>query len=194
MKKIVQLIILLLILSCSSTKSIEKKTIEKIDVKTHKIKTIVFDYVGVINSEKLNFIKNNYKWKHEEILIINYSQPVKSCHFDNQVINSVTKKFWKEFYAKIDTENCLNIKVLANGKRFIGKLDNMIYFDDKDDFLLKNFFERKRSCFGILTIHKNGNYLQYNGHYSERDVAQYIYDLKNNYLEKYYQKNNKKHF
>ncbi|TMM31160.1 hypothetical protein FDT66_04110 [Polaribacter aestuariivivens] len=186
-KSVIILILLFIVVSCSSSKLIEKPT-EKINVKTHKRKTIIYDYVGFIDIEKLNFIKKNYKWNNEEVLIINYSQPVKSCHFDNHKINSVTKKFYKEFYEKIDTENCLNIKVLANGERVRRKLDNISYFDDKDDFLQTIFFERKKSCFGILVIHKNGNYLQYNGHYSERDVAQYIYDLKNNYLEKYYQK------
>lgn len=54
-------------------------------------------------------------------------------------------KGWKDFYSKINTKDCLNIKVLANGERVKNELDNINYFDDKNNFLLTNFFGRKKS-------------------------------------------------
>jgi hypothetical protein len=111
-------------------------------------------------------------------LIINYSQPINSCHFDNNKITSEGKKWWRDFYSKINTDDCLNINVLANGERVKRRIDNLNYFDDKYDFLLKNFFKRKSSCFGVLVLNDEGYYIQFNGHYSERQVSKYIENLK----------------
>lgn len=112
------------------------------------------------------------------MLIINFTQPLSSCHFYNNEINSTSEKFWADFYSKIDLENCSNIFVLSNGEKVKKKLDNKKYFDDKDDFLLQNFFNRKKTCFGVIVISKAGYYIQYNGHYSEIQVAQFIENLK----------------
>lgn len=71
----------------------------------------------------------------------------------------------------------MNIKFLANGERVKRKLDNISYLDDKNDFLLKNFFDRKKSCFGVLVINQDGDYIQYNGH-SERQVAKFTENLR----------------
>ncbi len=171
-KTILQILIGLTILSCSSTKIIDSVN----------EKPITYDYADKIDSEKLNFIKTNYVWNNEKILILNYRQPINSCHFDNNKITSESKKWQKEFYSKINTDDCLNIEVLANGERVKEKLDNIKYFDDKNDFLLTNFFGRKKSCFGVLVINNEGYYIQYNGHYSEKQVAKYIENLKNKYV------------
>ncbi|WP_055445199.1 hypothetical protein [Lacinutrix himadriensis] len=141
-------------------------------------KPILYDFADKINTEQLNFIKKNYNWNNEKLLIINYSQPISSCHFDNNKITSDSKKWWRDFYSKINTEDCLNIKVLSNGELVKRKLDNIKYFDDKNDFLLNNFFSRKKSCFGVLVLNEQGDYIQYNGHYSERQVAKFIENLK----------------
>ena len=172
-KTILPIIISLTILSCSTSKTVENKKVESLNEKP-----ITYDYADKIGSEKLNFIKRTYNWNNEKILILNYSQPIDSCHFDNNKITSEGKKWWKDFYSKINTEDCLNIKVLANGERVKNKLDNLKYFDDKNDFLFTNFFGRKKSCFGILVINNEGYYIQYNGHYSEKQVAKYIANLK----------------
>lgn len=179
MKKItLQLIVCLILTSCSSTKNLDDKKSNTHQVKPIEVKPITYDYADKINSAKLEFIKKNYNWKSQKVLIINYSQPISSCHFDNNKITSEGKKWWRDFYSKIDTHNCLNIEVLAEGERVHRKLDNVRYFDDKYDFLLTNFFERKKSCFGVLVLNDEGYYIQYNGHYSERQVAKYIENLK----------------
>lgn len=172
-KTIVQIIVCLIITSCSSTKNMDEK-----QNSIRKEKPITYDYANKINSAKLNFIKKNYHWTHEKILIINYSQPISSCHFDNNTITSEGKKWLRNFYSKINTDNCLNINVLANGENVKSKLDNVNYFDDKYDFLLTNFFDRKKSCFGVLVLDDQGYYIQFNGHYSERQVSKYIENLK----------------
>ena len=171
-KALLNIIFGLSILSCSTTKTIENKKVDSINESP-----IIYDYTDRIDSEKLNFIRKTYNWNNEKILILNYSQPINSCHFDNNKITSEVKKWWKDFYSKINTEDCLNIKVLANGERVKNKLDNINYFDDKNDFVLTNFFDRKKSCFGVLVMNNEGYYIQYNGHYSEKQVTKYIYGI-----------------
>ena len=174
MKKVLfKIFIFLSIVSCSSTKGVENK-----ENNIENEKPIYYDFADKMDSEKLLFIKNNYNWNNEKILIINYKQPISSCHFDNNKITSEGKTWWKNFYSKVDTENCLNIQVLANGERVKKKLDKIYYFDDENEFLLTNFFDRKKSCFGVLVINDQGDYIQYNGHYSERQVDKFIKNLK----------------
>lgn len=160
-------------LSCSAT-----KTVENTKVDTQNEKLITYDYADKIDSLKLDFIKKTYNWNIEKILILNYSQPIDNCHFNNNKITSEGRKWWRKFYSKINTEDCLNINVFANGESVKNKLDNLNYFDDKNDFLLTNFFSRKQSCFGVLVLNSKGYYFQYNGHYSEKQVAKYIENLK----------------
>ena len=170
-KTILQILIGLLILSCSTTKNVETK-IADVNNESQNY------YSGNINAEQLNFIKLNYNWNDEEILIINYKQPISYCHFNNNKITDSGIKWWKDFYSKINTENYLNIQVLANGERVRSWLDNVNYFDDKNNFLLENFFSRKKTCFGVLIVNNEGNYIQYNGHYSEIQVTLIIENLK----------------
>lgn len=173
MKKILIGLIILLLYSCSTTKNLDNETND-----SKKEKPIIYDYADKISNEQLTFIKKTYNWGDEKILIINYSQPINYCHFDNNKITSKSKKWWNEFYSKINTEACLNIEILANGERVQQKLDNINYFDDKNDFFFTNFFIRKKSCFGVIVINNQGFYIQYNGHYSEKQVAKYIENLK----------------
>ena len=170
MKKILLGLILIIFYNCSVTNTENSLTSIQKDKKTN----VSFDFAGTVETTDIDFLKKNYNWNDERILIINYSQPISSCHFNNNTNSESSKKWWENFYSKINTENCKNIKVLSNGERVKGKLDNIKYFDDKDDFLLKKFFDRKKSCFGVLVINTDGDYIQFNGHYSERQVARFI--------------------
>lgn len=49
---------------------------------------------------------------------------------------------------------------------------------DKDNFLLNNFLKEKKTCFGVMVLNEKGVYLQYNGHYSEKQVSSFIEKLK----------------
>ena len=171
MKKIIlQILTGFLAISCSSTKELNTNNIAEQPVSA--------DFTGKVDSQNLDLIKQHYHWKDEEILIINYKQPISSCHFNNNKITSKSKNWWNEFYFKIKTDNTLNIHVLANGEKVKNKLDDLKYFDDKNDLLWNNFFYRKKSCFGVLVLNKDGDYFQYNGHYSERQVEVFIDSLK----------------
>ena len=165
---------LFLFLSCSSTKT----TAGKDSVNAQSEKPVLLDFAGELSAEQLSFVRTAYHWESDEVLIINYSQPIANCHFDNNQINNASERWWNDFYSKVNTENCRIIKVLSNGERVRGKLDEEYYFDDKNDFLFENFFNRKQSCYGVLVINTRGEYLQYNGHYSEKQVEKYIEALK----------------
>ena len=167
MKKTLIGFIIITFYNCSTTKT------------TNSLHTeIVYDYSGKVDNEQLIYIQKKYKWETNGILIINFNQPLSSCHFNNNRINKTTEKFWQNFYSKINTDNCSNVFVLSNVEKVKKKIDYKKYFDDKDDFLLQNFFNRKKTCFGVLVINLNGYYMQYNGHYSKRQVTKFIESLK----------------
>jgi len=86
-------------------------------INPEKIKTIECDFANRVNEKSLNFIKKNYNWNTCKILVINYSQPLNYCHFDNNLISKQIIKFFEDFYVKINKEDCLLIKVRSNGKR-----------------------------------------------------------------------------
>lgn len=165
MKKYLLLIFIGLQFACSGSRKTNSNSPE-------------YDFTDKLDQEDLAYLKEVYHWKEEKVLIINFIQPESSCHFDNHKITPSGKAWWKNFYSQMNTENCLNIHVYANGKRVIGKLDGQKYFDDRDGFLLDNFFRRKRSCYGVMVVNDEGKYLQFNGHYSEGLVENYIQLLK----------------
>lgn len=174
MKKItLQILIGLFIVSCSSTKKFEHKTNE-----IQNKNTIYYDFAAKLNPEQLLFIKSNYNWNNKKVLIIKYRQPISYCHFDNNKITIGVEKWRKNVYSHKYADNCLIIEVLANGERVKKKLDNVNFFDDKNDFLLNSFFNRRKSCFGVLVVNNTGDYIQYNGHYSEKQVAKFVEILK----------------
>jgi hypothetical protein len=175
MKKIIIVLIVFLFYSCSTTKNVENKKND-----SNNEKPITYDYADKINDEQLNFIKKNYNWTNEKILILSYIQPIaiSTCNIDYKTIPESGKKWRKDFYSKINTEGCLNIQVFGSGEIIKSKLDNITYFDDKDDFLYENYFSRKKSCFGILVINNEGYYIQDNGHTSEKQVEKFIENLK----------------
>jgi hypothetical protein len=134
-------------------------------------KTIIADFTGKLSNDELIFTKQQFNWHSEKILIINYTQPRSSCHFSNHT-HPKNSSWWKKFYSKIDLQDCLN--TFACSQKHNKK---HLYFDETN-FLLNHFFIRKASCFAVLVINENGDYLQYNGHYYEDEVSNYIEYLK----------------
>ncbi|MGB1308711.1 MAG: hypothetical protein ACPG6B_07360 [Oceanihabitans sp.] len=165
--------ITILILSCSSAKN----TNNSIADENSKEEIITYDFTGKVDANELKFLKENYNWNTWRILIINFKQPLSDCHFNNHKI-SKKNPYWNKYYSKIDAENCLNIHVMANGEQNFKNIDNKNIFDDKNDFLESKFFGRKKSCFGVLVINSEGYYIQYNGHYSKKQVSKYIENLR----------------
>ncbi len=136
-------------------------------------KLIKTDFKGKINNEELKFIKQQFDWNEEKILIINYTQLRSDCHFDNHKHLKEGGKWWKKFYSKIELNNCLNKFACSEKHKGISDL-----YIDRTNYFLKNYFSHKKSCFAVLVINKNGDYMQYNGHYSEEQVSHYIKTLK----------------
>jgi hypothetical protein len=179
MKKILIGLIIILFYSCSATINLENQTND-----SKNEEQIIYDYADKISDEQLTFIKKAYNWNDEKILIIDYVQPIEisPCELDYKSIPNSGKKWRKDFYSKINIEGCLNIQVFGSGEIIKeSKLDNITYFDDKNDFFYKNYFSRKKSCFGILVINNDGYYIQHNGHTSARQVAKYIEKIKTCY-------------
>jgi hypothetical protein len=182
MKKIIIALTIIIFYNCSTSKNTESKkfVIENEKVVVGDGKTVIYDYADKINSEQLNFIKKTYNWKNEKILIIDYVQPISisTCNINYSKIPDSGKKWRKEFYSKINTEDCLKIQIFSNGEKLKKRLDNIIYFDDKNDFLFDIFFSRRKSCFGVLVLNNEGYYIQHNGHTSENQVSKFIENLK----------------
>ncbi|WP_191859264.1 hypothetical protein [Hanstruepera ponticola] len=135
--------------------------------------TIEYDFTGKLNEGQMKFMNNYYNWDSKEILIINFSQPRSDCHFDNHIHKTGYTKWWKDFYEKIDIKDCSNIFVCSEKHN----RDKTLFYD-KANFLYDNFFSRKESCYGVLVLNKNGDYLQFNGHYTEKQVSKFKENLK----------------
>ena len=167
MKKLL-LIFLILSISCSST----KETSENEEIPEDYVPKV--DFLGRLEKEEIRFLKNNYKWADGEVLVINFKQPGSECHYDNSNVSRASRKWWKRFYLKVNRDNYSNIQVISDSHRVEKHIDNEFFFGDKDKFLLENFFNRRKSCLGVLVINEAGEYLQYNGEYSEKQVAKFI--------------------
>ena len=68
MKRLIILLIGIIFLSCSYSKEINIKKINP-----EKVEKNIFDFSGKIDKESLSFIKENYLWNNEKILIINFT-------------------------------------------------------------------------------------------------------------------------
>lgn len=133
----------------------------------------------VITESQLKFIKEKYNWNSEGLLIINFVQPNENCFYDNNgnIENSI--KWWEKFYSKIDLKKILNIYVYSDKISANKIIDSQSKFEDYDDFLLRNFFNIKKECYGILVVNSKGEYEIQEGEYSEKQVKNFIKTLKN---------------
>jgi len=138
MKRLIILLIGIIFLSCSSSKEINIKKINP-----EKVEKNIFGFSGKIDKESLSFIKENYLWNNEKILIINFRQPKSYCHFNNSFINNQSLNFQKRFYSKINTNDCLIINVLSNKKNIRKKLMQKKHYIDKNKYFLNNFLIEK---------------------------------------------------
>lgn len=172
MKKKFYGFIIILFFSCST-----QKTTESISKETLK-NSFVFDYAGKLNQKQFDFIKTTYQWNNEKILIINFRQPKSFCHFDHCEHYLKGNKWWRDFYSKVALESCQNLFVFSDKFRLDINIDDKNNFEDKNSFLLTNFFKKKKSCFGVMVLNERGGYFQFNGDYSQKQVASFIENLK----------------
>jgi len=132
----------------------------------------------ILSETQLKFIKEKYKWNSENILIINFVQSSKNCFYDNNANLDNSAKWWKKFYIKIDLSNVSNIYIYSDKISAKKVIDYETKFEDYDDFLLNNFFNIKKECYGILVINSIGEYEIEEGEYSEKQVENFIKALK----------------
>lgn len=136
------------------------------------------NYNRKLTESQLKFIKENYNWNGENILIINFVQPKRNCFYDNYEHMNTSVNWWAKYYAKIDLTNITNIFVYSD--KFAAKevIDSKTHFEDKENFLLKNFFLNGSECYGVLIINKMGDYQKEDGEYSQKTVERDILKLK----------------
>jgi len=129
---------------------------------------------------QLDSIAKIYNWKSKEFLIINFKHSSDHCFWDNNANNEAGKKWWENFYKKLDTSKTQNIYVFSDQKRAKKIIDNKIYFGDTSDFIYKTFFsQQKKDCFGLLVINKNGDYNIAFGEYSIEKTKEFLKNLSN---------------
>jgi hypothetical protein len=132
---------------------------------------------GKLTEIQLNFVKENYNWNTEDIIIVNFRQPRTNCSYDNYINLNNSVSWWNSFYSKINLKNTLNIFVYSNKKAALNVIDSKTHFEDKNNFFLNIFFSDVRECYGLLVINKLGYYKKINGEYSENEVTNFIESL-----------------
>lgn len=137
-----------------------------------------FGNKGILTELQLKFIKENYNWKSEEILIINFLQAKENCFWNNNENPNSSIKWWEKFYSNINLKNISNIYVYSDKISAKNIIDSKTRFEDYNNFLLNNFFNIKKECFGVLVINSLGEYEVAEGEYSEKQVETLIKKLK----------------
>ncbi|MCB0445677.1 MAG: hypothetical protein R2812_08425 [Gelidibacter sp.] len=133
---------------------------------------------GKLTDAQLEYVKKIYNWNSEELLIVNFKQPERRCHYNNYQHFKESEKWWDAYYSKIELTNVRNIFVYSDSKKAKEIIDSKKHFADMDSFFLNNFFSKEKTCDGIVIINKNGDYQKKAGEYTLIDIAQLINKLK----------------
>jgi hypothetical protein len=139
----------------------------------------VFSQENVLPKNQLISIKNEYDWKKEDYIIINYRMPIQNCPYDSYS-NLDKTALWlqKSVYGRVTVENYRNIFVYADKLAAKKILDFKTHYDDIGHYFLKTFFDIKGSCYGVLVINKEGKYNYIIGEYSHIDIHNLVDSLK----------------
>lgn len=139
----------------------------------------VFSQENTLPKNQLISIQNEYDWKKEDYLIINYRMPQNYCPYDNYS-NLDKTALWlqKSVYGRVTVENYRSIFVYADKQAAKKILDFKTHYDDIGHYFLKTFFDNKGSCHGVLVINKEGKYNFIFGEYSHIDIHNLIDSLK----------------
>lgn len=129
--------------------------------------------------DQMNSIKYEYNWKSENFLIINYRFLAKDCSYDNYGELKKTYNWFNEsIYTKLDSTLFRSVFVYADKLAAKEILDNKDNYADIGHYFLKNFFNQKNNCYGVLVINKVGNYKVILGDYSKKDIENMLEALK----------------
>ena len=137
-----------------------------------------FETKKSLTQTQLKFIKDNYKWNTEKLLIINFRHKRENCFYDNTTNLEGGRNWWSKFYSKINLNKVLNIYVYSDSVSAKKIIDTKTKFEDYVDFLLATFFNTKKECYGILVINSNGEYEIHEGEYTVKQVKGFIKTLK----------------
>ncbi|RKS42759.1 hypothetical protein BC962_3046 [Gillisia mitskevichiae] len=130
-----------------------------------------------LDSDELQFIRENYGWNESDLIIINFKEPNSNCWYDNYKSPKKANKWWDEFYSDIKLINIRNVFIYSDSKRVKSVIDFDKHFPDYSNFFLNKFFNKENTCFGLLIIHKNGSYISKNGEYTKSDILTMISKL-----------------
>lgn len=175
MKKIIAGLILLIAFGCNSSKVSTNKKPNVIDNRDYMLGSSN----GVLDSVQIQFLKQNYNWKSEKNLIINFKESESNCKRAGYIIGtSGSKKEQKTqtaFYSKINLDNCLNIFIYSEIKGIERFIDNKTYFKDIDNELLNSFFRNETVCYGKVILNQNGKFVSFSGpHFSLKHLKAYL--------------------
>lgn len=133
---------------------------------------------GNLNQAQLDFVKENFNWTSEDILIVNFKQPRNKCHYDAYENLKASTKWWTNFYSQMDLNNTHNIFVYSDAKKAKNTIDSKNHFADFENFFLTYFFFKNLTCEGIVVIHKDGAFRKKAGEYIQKDIEQFISELR----------------
>ena len=139
----------------------------------------VFSQENTLPNNQMVSIKDEYDWKKEDYIVINYRMPNEYCPYDSYTnLEKSYAWFQKEIYAKVTVKNYRNIYMYADKLPAKKILDFKTHYDDIGHYFLKKIFDKKGSCYGVLVINKAGKYNYIIGEYSHIDVQNLIDSLK----------------
>ncbi|NJM79876.1 MAG: hypothetical protein HC854_10145 [Flavobacterium sp.] len=140
---------------------------------------ISFSQEIIIPKDQMNSIKYEYNWKEEAFLIINYRFPKDYCPRENYSdLDRTYNWLHTKVYPNLDTKSYRNIYVYADKLAAKPILDNVTHYDDIGFYFLKNYFDYKGNCIGLLIINKKGEYKYIIGEYSSKDIQNLTEALK----------------
>ena len=103
--------------------------------------------------------------------------PRKRCQYDNYKNLNTTKIWWTKFYKKVDLTKAENRFVYSEDTNTKSIIDNKIYFLDRNNYILNEFFSNDEVCFGVVVIDKAGDFEYKAGEYSEVEINDFINKL-----------------
>ena len=127
---------------------------------------------------QLEFIREKYKWNSENLLLINFVHASERCFYNNNLNLENKSLVWKEFYSKVDLYGVLNIYVYSDSIAAKYIINNHTVFQDFDNFLLNQFFNSKKECYGVLIVNSAGKYEMKEGEYAPSEIENFIKKLK----------------
>lgn len=131
-----------------------------------------FSQEKVIPKDQMESIRYEYNWKEEEaFLIVNYRFPQDYCPYENYTeLQNTYNWLNNKVYSKVDMTKSRNVFIYADKLAAKPILDNETHYDDIGHYFLKNFFDKKGNCIGLLIINQKGAYQLIIGEYSSKDI------------------------